>query len=196
MLVIATSADIPLMKEMRDSEYLESISWLKKNITDQEKVIFLESVIDKSSFIEKYYSVYYSKTHNPDYQNIGANLGNSMKRLFEIFDTDEDLICQITGRYHLKDRYFFDTIFQNPGYDFYGKDVGGQYFTGCFALKKDYLIDWLNTTDWDQLNYGMINIEKCLYDYVKTNNLKVYEIDSIHMKCNVFGKGNPCMIEV
>lgn len=196
MLVIATSADIPLMKEMRDSEYLESISWLKKNIADQEKVIFLESVIDKSSFIEKYYSVYYSKTHNPDYQNIGANLGNSMKRLFEIFHTDEDLICQMTGRYHLKDRYFFDTILQNPGYDFYGKDVGGQYFTGCFALKKDYLIDWLNITDWDQLNYRMINIEKCLYDYVKTNNLKVYEIDSIHMRCNVFGKGNPCMIEV
>jgi hypothetical protein len=196
MLIVATSADIPLMKEMRDSEYLESVSWLKKNTTDQEKVIFLESVINESSFIEKYYSVYYSKTHNPDYQNIGANLGNSMKKLFEIFHTDEDLICQMTGRYHLKDRYFFDTILQNPGYDFYGKDVGGQYFTGCFVLKKDYLIDWLNTTDWDQLNYRMINIEKCLYDYVKTNNLKAYEIDSIHMKCNVFGKGNPCMIEV
>jgi hypothetical protein len=196
MLVVATSADIPLMKEMRDSEYLETISWIEKNITDQEKVIFLESVITEGSFIEKYYPVYYSKIHNPDYQNIGANLGNSMKKLFEIFHPDDDLICQMTGRYHFRDRYFFDTIHQNPGYDFYGKNVDGQYFTGCFAMRKEYLIDWLNTTDWTQLNSRMLNIEKSLFDYVKTNNLRAYEIDSIHMNCNVFGKGNPCMIGV
>ena len=119
-----------------------------------------------------------------------------MKKLFEIFHPDDDLICQMTGRYHFRDRYFFDTIHKNPGYDFYGKNVDGQYFTGCFAMRKEYLIDWLNTTDWTQLNSRMLNIEKSLFDYVKTNNLRAYEIDSIHMNCNVFGKGNPCMIGV
>lgn len=195
MLIIATSADIPLMGEMRKSEYLETISWFRENILNEE-VVFLESFIDQNSFIENFYPVYYSKCHNFEYQNIGANLGNSLKKFFEFFDTDEELICQMTGRYHFKDRYFFDTIANNPGYDFYGKNVGGQYFTGCFALKKDYLIDWINNTDWDILNNMMINIEKSLFDYVQEKKLNIYEIDSMNMECNVFGKGNPRMIEV
>jgi hypothetical protein len=198
MLIVSTSANIQslpsVLKKMRDNEYLQCISWLNKNV-QREKVIFLECFAT-SSFIEEFYPVYYSNTHNPDYQNIGANLGLALRNFLESYDTDESLICQITGRYLFQDRYFLDTVEQNPGYDFYGKDVGGQYFTGCFAMKKHYFIDWVNKTDWDELNYKMINFEKSIFDYVQSNNLKTYHFDSLHMSCNVFGKGNPCKIEV
>jgi hypothetical protein len=199
MLIIATSAVIPMLstslEKMRENEYLQTIDWLKNNVLE-EKFLFLETVAENSSFLEDYVPVYYSNSHNPSYQNIGSNLGNSLERFLEDYETEEELICQMTGRYHFRDRHFLDTIKDNPGYDFYGKDMGGQYFTGCFAMKKRHLTNWLNSTDWDDLNQRMINIEKSVFDYVQNKNLNAFHFDSIHMSCNVFGKGNPCKIEV
>lgn len=198
MLIVATSANIqslsPSLQKMRENEYLQSISWFSENIKNK-KIIFLETV-GQYSFIEEFYPICYSNVHNPNYQNIGANLGIALRKFLETYDTTEDLICQITGRYHFHNRHFFDTVEENPGYDFYGKNVGGQYFTGCFAMKKRYLIDWVNKTDWDELNFKMINFEKSIFDYVQSHGLNAYHFDSIRMSCNVFGKGNPCKIEV
>ena len=83
-------------------------------------------------------------------------------------------------------------IEKNPGYDFYGKYMGGgNFFTGAFAMKKEYFIKWVNETDWDELNYRMINFETSIKNFVVNNGLKMYNFDTIHMDCNVFEKGNP-----
>jgi len=196
MIVIATSAEIELMKDMRTKEYLKTIEWMKNNLLDY-KVIFIETVKGKDSFIEKYYPVFYSNTHDPKYTNQGTNHGLSLKKFFEVnkFES-EDLIIQTTGRYHFIDSYFFDTIENNSGCDFYGLEMDGpgigenQYFTGCFAMKYKYIEDWVNTTDWVYLNLNQINFEKSLHDYVKKNNIKTFNIDKVNMDCNIFAKGN------
>lgn len=194
MLVLATSADIPLMREMRTREYLESIKWMKENIQDK-NVIFLETILKSNSFIEDYYSVIYSNCHVKEYFNQGSNHGLSLKRFFELYEVpDDELIIQTTARYSFIDTYFFDYIDKNPGFDFYGRLSGGpQYFTGCFALTCKYLKEWVNTTDWKLLNDHHINFEKSLYDFLQGSTAKINHMSKINMKCNIFGKGNPSL---
>ena len=52
------------------------------------------------------------------------------------------------------------------------------------------MIEWVNETDWDYLNHAMINIEKSLWDFSKRKKLNSYDVNSIHMDCNIFGIGN------
>ena len=101
------------------------------------------------------------------------------------------MVIQFTGRYNFIDDTFFTIIENNPGYDFYGKlfEVENQYFTGCFAMKTEYMVEWVNSVDWDYLNCAMINIEKSLRDYVVSKNLKTYHLDVINIDCNIFGDG-------
>jgi hypothetical protein len=167
---------------------LKTINWLKKNITNS-KIIFLECVSKSGSYIEKYYPVYYSSCHNNTFENKGSNLGLSLKKFFLENSISEQIAVQFTGRYNFIDKTFFSTIEKNPGYDFYGKLIGEQYFTGCFALKTNYMIEWVNTTDWDYLNYKMINIEKSLKDFVDNKKLKTFHFDKINIECNIFGNG-------
>jgi hypothetical protein len=195
ILLLPTSAEISNQKEMRTSEYLKTIQWIEKNLSNYE-TIWLECVSVQNSFIENYSKVFYSRSHNPYFENKGANLGIALKKFMSENFINQDLIVQFTGRYHFIDDYFFKIINDNPGYDLYAMDDGhSQYFTGCFALKKDLFSKWVNETDWVSLNNLMINIEKSLWNFARDNNLNVYELDSIHMDCNIFGNGNPIQIK-
>ena len=195
ILLLPTSAEIEYQKEMRTNEYLKTIQWIEDNLPDYE-TIWLECISSGDSFIEKYSKVFYSHSHNPDFINKGANLGIALKKFISENDINQELIVQFTGRYHFTDDYFFRVIKDNPGYDLYAMDDGhSQYFTGCFALKKELFSKWVNETDWVSLNNLMINIEKSLWNFARDNNLNVYELDSIHMDCNIFGNGNPVQIK-
>jgi hypothetical protein len=191
MLILSTSAELDLMKDMRTAEYIKTIDWLKENAS-QYNVVWLECVSNEQPpYLNDAFPYYCTNCHNPYYVNQGANHGRALKKFFDDCEVEDTLAVQITGRYHFLDTYFFDTIENNPGYDLYVKNTGDdQYFTGCFAIKTDYLIEWVNTTDWDALNLNMINFEKSLWTFSKEKNLNCYEIDSIHMDCNIFGKGN------
>lgn len=193
ILILPTSAEIETLKEMRINEYLKTIHWLKEN-NRKYKTIFIETITTENSFIEEYFPVYYSKCHNSNYNNKGSNLGNSLKNFFHNNDIDEELVVQFTGRYNFIDDKFLSVIEKNLGYDFYGRlfKVEDQYFTGCFAMKTKYMVEWVNTVDWNYLNHAMINIEKSLRDYVVSKNLRTYHLDLINIECNIFGNGtNP-----
>lgn len=190
MLILSTSAEIDSMTNMRHSEYLSTVNWLKKNIHNH-NIIWLECISNQEPlYLQKQFPCYCSNCHNPNYNNKGSNLGKALEKFFNNNYVDDELTVQITGRYQFADKYFFDIIEQNPGYDLYAKEIDNQYFTGCFAIKTNYLIEWLNTTDWDFMNYNMVNIEKSLWNFSKNKKLKSYHVDSIHMDCNVFGNGN------
>lgn len=190
MIILVTSAEIDLMKDLRTDEYVKTIEWMKENASNY-NVIWLECISEtEPSYLKGRFPCYCSKSHNSSYLNKGSNLGNALKTFFNDCEVDDSFVIQMTGRYHFLDTYFFDIINNNPGYDLYAKNDGhDQYFTGCFAIKKTYLIEWVNETDWDYLNYSMTNIEKSLWNFVKEKNLKCYEVDSIHMDCNIFGTG-------
>lgn len=190
ILLLPTSAQIDNQKELRTSEYLKTIQWIKNNLGDYD-CVWLECVAKENSFIEEYNQVFYSDCHNPYFRNKGANLGLAFRSMFDNAIIDYDLIVQFTGRYHFLDTYFFDCINNNPGYDLYAMDDGhSQYFTGCFAMKTQYFSQWVNETDWDALNAMMINIEKSLWNFAREKKINTYELDSIHMDCNIFGEGS------
>lgn len=190
MIILATSADIDLMREMRNSEYIKTIDWMKLNLSN-ERIIFIETVKSENPLIEEHYPVFYSNKHNPSYINQGANHGIALREFLNsnLFDDDE-LIVQTTGRYHFIDTYFFDILKENMGFDIYVLEREYQYFTGCFAMKYKYMKEWTNITDWDRLETGMINFEKSLYDYTKLKNIKEFRLDKVNMDCNIFAKGN------
>ncbi len=191
MLLLITSAELELMKEMRTKEYEKTIEWAKK-YQDEYNVVWLECVSsEEPPYLKSNFPCYCSDIHNPNYRNQGANHGMALREFFNNCNVDDDFVIQITGRYHFIDDYFFNVIKKNPDYDVYAKDGGGsQYFTGCFAIKKKYMIEWLNETDWDMLDTMMINFEKSLWDFVKNKKLKSLEVDKINMDCNIFGRGN------
>lgn len=186
MIIIPTSAEIDLKKDQRTQEYSKTISWLKENIIHP--IHWLECV-SNHSFIEEYYPVYYSNTHQPHFFNKGANLGLALKSFFDNIEIKEDLVVQMTGRYYFTSTHFFDVIEKYPQYDLYVKNTGGQYFTGCFAMKTNIFKKWLNQTDWIELNNQMKNIEMSLYEFSIEENLDVFEFDKLYMDCNIFGSG-------
>ena len=197
MLVLITSADIehPL-KDMRTEEYRETILWMKKNLGENNFLAWIECVKDKDSFIEEYTPVFYPNVNNPEFKNTGANWGKAVEEFILNHDIHEEYIAHVTGRYHLIDRYFFDTIENNPDYDVFAKDDGhSQYLTGCFAMRTKYFIDWIHQTDWNWLNAAMINLEKSVWNYSMNNKLKCYEFDSLHIDCNIFGNGAPQRVQ-
>ena len=191
MLLLLTSAELELMKDMRTKEYQKTIKWAQDNAKDY-NVVWLECVSNREpSYLKSAFPCFCSNIHNPSYQNQGSNHGKALKEFFNMCDFDDDFVIQTTGRYHFIDTHFFETIKNNPGYDVYVKSDGhDQYFTGCFGMKKEYLIQWVNETDWDELNSMMLNFEKSLWNFVKQKDLNVFEVDEIHLDCNVFGKGN------
>tara|TARA_R100000734_G_C3283933_1_gene76997 strand:- start:28 stop:621 length:594 start_codon:yes stop_codon:yes gene_type:complete len=196
MLVLITSADIehPL-KEMRTEEYRKTILWMKKNLGDN-SLAWIECVRNNNSFIEEYNPVFYPNVNNPEFKNTGANWGKAVEEFILHHDIHEEFIAHVTGRYHLKDRYFFDTIEKNSEYDVFAKDDGhSQYITGCFAMRAKYFIDWIHQTDWNWLNAAMINLEKSVWNYSMNNKLKCYEFDSLHIDCNIFGNGAPQRVQ-
>ena len=197
MLVLITSADIehPL-KEMRTEEYRETILWMKKNLGDN-SLAWIECVRNSNSFIEEYNPVFYPNVNNPEFKNTGANWGKAVEEFIIHHDIHEEFIAHVTGRYHLKDRHFFDTIEKNSEYDVFAKDDGhSQYITGCFAMRAKYFIDWIHQTDWNWLNAAMINLEKSVWNYSMNNKLKCYEFDSLHIDCNIFGNGAPQRVQL
>lgn len=191
MLILVTSAELDFMNEMRTNEYLKTIEWLQENASTH-NVVWLECIFNNEPpYLKGTFPVYCPNSHRSNYTNKGANLGQSLKNFFNICEVNDELVVQLTGRYHFMDTYFFEQIEKNPGYDLYAKNDGyDQYFTGCFAIKKSYLIQWVNETDWDYLNYAMINFEKSLWNFSKEKNLNFFEMDKLNMNCNIFGKGN------
>lgn len=193
MLLIATSAEIenhPL-SETRKKDYLDTIIWMKENIKNYD-IIWIECIKESNSFIEEYYPVFYSNCHIPTYTNIGSNWGRALEKFLDLNNITQEYITHLTGRYHFLDQYYFEKFEENFGYDLYANpDEHEQYRTGCFTLRTKYFKDWIKETDWEYMNYIMLNLEKSLWNYSKQKKLKFYEYDKLHMEWNIFGKGNP-----
>ena len=193
MLLLVTSAQLDHLNEMRTKEYEQTIEWAKVKDKEGYNVVWLETISNtEPSYLKGQFPCYCTDNHNPNYQNKGSNLGMAMRKFFDECEVDDDYAIYLTGRYHFTENTFFDIMEANPNCDFYGMNDGNdQYFTGCFAMKKKYMIDWLTKTNWHNVNTHMINFEQTLWDYVKGNNLYTCEVEDMCMDCNVFGAGTP-----
>ena len=191
--IVVTCADLENHKlsENRRNEYLKTLEWLNSNAS-RYKITWVECVKNENSFIEKYTPVFYTKVHDKNYANKGSDWGQSIKKFLTECDYSAEYTMHLTGRYHFIDGYFFSMIEENPEYDLYVKrPKNSQYKTGCFCMRTEKLRDWICNTDWNMLNSKMINVEASIWDYVKSNNLRVCELDTLNMEWNIFGTGNP-----
>lgn len=201
MLILATSAEIEAERAVRRAEYELTARWLQHNAASH-RVVFLECVADAGSFLELSFPVHYARRHDPSLRNKGVNLGRALLEFLRANPIDEALVLQMTGRYHFLDRSFLSTIEDHPGYDFYGREIDElsgpglrcrrkQYFTGAFAMRTELLRAWLEQSDFGELERGMINVERWLWEYVDRERLSAFHVDSVRMQCNVFGSGAP-----
>jgi hypothetical protein len=201
MLILATSAEIEIEHAMRRSEYERTARWLRHNAASH-RVMFLECVAETGSFLEASFPVHYARCHDPSLRNKGVNLGRALLQFLRANPIDEALVLQMTGRYHFLDRSFLSAIEDHPDYDLYGREIDElsgpglrnrrkQYFTGAFAMRTELLRRWLEETDFGELERGMINIERWLWEYAERERLSAFHVESVRMECNVFSGGTP-----
>lgn len=91
---------------------------------------------------------------------------------------DDDMILKVTGRYMFIDDSFLRFIASHIEYDAFIKDVGHQgrmedAFTGCFAMKYKYFIEFLRGLDLQNMEQKSIAIKWLLADYARLHqNMK------------------------
>ena len=113
----------------------------------------------------------------------------ALKRYVNTQKPTEKYVIQLTGRYKFNDTYFFDIIKNNPGYDVYVLPMKSgkydAYFTGCFCMSRKWFQMYCNSYNWEKL-YKSVEIN--FHDFVKRKKLKVFRVDKLNMRCNVFYK--------
>lgn len=192
LIFLCTAALIDNQAEMRQMEYEQS---LKKVRSYGYLIYIVEAIKQKGpTFLDKYAdTIYYSTVNNPHLKNKGVNEARSCKQALDHFDIDDEImIVRMTGRYLFMSDQFMEIVAHNRDYDGFIKPIDNntQYFTGCFALKAQYLKEFLLQLDCDRLEREMINVEKAFKDYIDSKNLKIYYVDHLDLKVNSFGVGN------
>lgn len=189
MKVLFTSAIINSYYEQRKKEYIDSFNILtnffdKKNIHivecfSHERIDFLENLND---------NVFYTKT-NSEFRNKGVKEANGLIS-FIMNSTnqikEEELIIKQTGRYKFINNNFINTI-KNTSYDSYVKidQTKIQCFTGLFAIKFKYLKEFLFNLNLQKMEDCMINIERELFIYLNTKNIKTCTLSEIGLYSNI-----------
>ena len=170
--IVCTAALIDQGYDSRKQEYTKGIEKIKQfgfmpYIVESCKSgpSFLDLLSDK---------VWYAKTNDFNLRNKGVNEVKSLLHFFEFnkFD-DDDIIVKTTARYIFTDNSFLVYIINHPEYDAFVKDIqkttkhkGMDIFTGCFAMKYKYFIDFLRHLNLQKMEKEMVSIEWELADYV------------------------------
>jgi hypothetical protein len=189
MKILLTSATIPSFFEERKNEYQESIDFIKNHSLNGNSTI-IETVLFEKSFLEEFdLEIFYSKTHNETIKNKGVKEIMALNSYFYNNKIDDnEMIIKMTGRYRFLSEKFIKEI-QKDDFDAYYTTEGNQVFFGCFALRKKYLIEFINSIDLDEMEKNMINVEKKFYDFLQIkNNIKLKHIDKIDVYSKINNK--------
>lgn len=170
IIIVCTAAVLDENYETRKQEYIQAIEKIKQfgfmpYIVESCKngPTFLDALSDK---------VWYAKTNDFRLQNKGVNEAKSLLNFFEHNEfSDDDIIVKVTGRYMFIDDSFLRYIESHIEYDAFVKDVGkrlikGDIFSGCFAMKHKYFIEFLRQLDLQKMEEEMSCVEWELADYV------------------------------
>lgn len=196
--VVFTTALISYNYEMRKEEYIRAMNIVKGY--GYEPYIFEACHPFSPSFFEEHVShVFYSNVNNYRLINKGVNEAKSMMEGFDFYEfDDEDMIVKMTGRYHLMNRDFLQTIEDHPEVDaFVSCDPGypkplGKVFTGCFAIRYKLFKEMLENLDLEKMEKELIDIEVEVANFAQklvSRGGKVMYLDKVGMSANI---GSPC----
>ena len=148
--IICTAALLENQYEQRKQEYMKAIQAVRHCGF---MPFIVESCQKGPSFLDELVeSVWYAKTNNTRLRNKGVNEVKSLLSFFNQFKFEpEDIIVKITGRYILLDDSFFRFIAEHLDGDAFVKYFDDQVFTGCFAVRYKYFIDFLWQLDLENM---------------------------------------------
>lgn len=191
--IVLTAALTDAYFEFRKNQYIESFTILRNY--DYETFYIVEALRKKGpTFLDEYCSnVFYATVNKPHYINNGVNeVATFLEGLYHFNFDDEDMIIKITGRHQLTSDHLLRLVENNPDYDAFVKvNADGNVFTLGFAMKCKHFKEMFGRLNFDRLGKTMRPIEYDVGDYiklkVKQGNFKVYYVDKLYMKANIFG---------
>lgn len=192
--VIMTSAILDIDYDRRKEEYIKSIRTIQSY--GIEPWIIEATPTTFSFFDEISNQALYPCTNDPYIRNKGVNEVMSIKASIPNlpFD-DEDIVIKLTGRYWLYDRELIDIIQSTADdYDTYacfGKHFVSHdhIFTGAYAFRWKYFKQLVQEMDLEKAEKEPIPIEQIFADFVKSQQLRVKVLDSLHVEARIFGHG-------
>ena len=186
MIILFTSAITPAFFEQRKQEYITSFNSLC-SLGYRENIRIVECVdCTENTFLNGLTDNLFCTKQNYSFKNKGVNELLNIKYFFEKNDIcDDEKIIKLTGRYLIADDFFIKE-FGNSDYDvMYKKDSHNQVFFGCLCLKKKVLTDFINQTNFENLESKSICIEKTFADFIYGSKYSQKEIIKMNIKCNI-----------
>ena len=194
--VISTAALIDEQFEMRKQEYISSCEALHQYGFQP---YLLESCKALQTFLNDYsHNVFYTKTNDRSLKNKGVNEALALRAGMHHYKFESnDIIIKLTGRYHLLNDSFICLIEANPTIDVFVKyNEYKTAFTGCFAMRCNYLKNFLDTIDFETMENKMLGIEYLMTEYIKKikqSGAQIMPVQKLSLKANIFGEGKPQM---
>lgn len=150
--VVCTTALIPDKYEERKKQYIHSLQKLQTMGCD---FYVVESCKKGPTFLDEYCNnVCYTQSNNPSWAkgkgNYGLNEVLSLTIGLQHFNFDpDDMIIKLTGRYALEKDEFIRLVENNPQADAFLRAWNdSDAYTGLFAIRLKYLVDFLNSIDF------------------------------------------------
>jgi len=177
-IIIAISTAIindNLSVEDRIREYTECFDIIKKLGYEFHIV---ETVVEKSEFLEGYSKNVFYTNVNGSYINRGTNYVNSFKKfLNESNFEDNDIIIHITGRYPLTDDSFFIRCLNLDSNKIgcFKKDSHSQFYLFLYGMRFKNLKSTLNSIDVDYMEKNMINLEMIFSQKINHESVELAE---------------------
>lgn len=167
--VVCTAALIPRGYEERRNQYEES---LKKIKSFGYEPYVIESCAVGPTFLDTLSkNVCYTKSNNPNFSNKGINEAIALRVGLEYFSfSPESMIIKLTGRYTLATNEFIELVKNNPQADVVARVWNARdVYTGIFAMRCKYLIDFLNNEigDFNFLEKNHVALEWRLGEYIE-----------------------------
>lgn len=193
IVILCTASLIPTKFEQRKTEYCQAL----EQLTKQPYPIFIveNHLLQGPSFLSDYTTnIVYLGCNNTTLANKGVNEAQAMLGALEQFDFEDDtIIVKVTGRYPFKNFDFLRMIEDNPVYDAFVKyDPHGQVYTGCYAMRCNFMRQMLKQFDFDCMEGEMISIEAAVAQYIKEQlpKSKLCVVKDLGIIANFFGDGS------
>lgn len=183
--VVCTTALIDAQNDKRKQEYINAIETIKQFGFEP---YIVESCASSPSFLDDLTdNVWYAKTHNFMLRNKGVKEVNALLDFFNYTRFgNEHIIVKVTGRYFFVNNSFLRFVADHLEYDVFVKYLDGQVFTGCFAMKYKYLINFLESLNLKRMESEMISIERELAVYLALNkDLRICRLDNLSIVARI-----------
>ncbi len=146
------------------------------------------------TFLDSYCkNMFYATVNNPNFINHGINEAATLLEGINYFKFDnEDMIIKFTGRHQLTSDYFLKLVQAHPEFDAFVKvNSDGNVYTLGMAMTCKHYKEMFSAMNFNAMGYTRRPIEYDVGDYiklkVKQGNFKVYYVETLQMKANLFG---------